>query len=484
MDREFDLLNDPVKDIKAGHEFTGTVRPPTTEHAVKVDEWSRLNARDIIDEFDLEDAPGWSAKDKDGNTLPHYEVEDPECLAADAVSACFEYEPQLEPHCNDAVKRSWFQDLVDSPEFNELHAITAGHTDSSQLAAAQIYRQYQGYRTVITEEEEKEAQDSSNEGTGSEEGSKESLESVIKRKASIKGAIEQAENDIQDAQDAAESLGWSSGDSSGKSKQLGQDVLGAFKALRDNPDFRSISNWAGRFRRLAQSLQSRKFVHGMDDLVGVTLGSQLNQLVTSELLKMAHPDLEWDLMERLAQHRAMVKEYRATESVGRGPIMVLVDESGSMYQDGKITAAKGFALSLAWLARHQNRWCCLVGWAGTNEQRVLVLDPSTPNSELLEWTLSFLGGNTDPPLHMIPELYRRTKAPEGKTDIIWITDGECWIQDQVIDDFNEWREEHKCKVWTIGIGTEAGSFSDFTDKRVSVSELSTDAPVIKEILSI
>jgi len=75
-----------------------------------------------------------------------------------------------------------------------------------------------------------------------------------------------------------------------------------------------------------------------------------------ELARLADPEFELDALRRIVERQALCREHHAIEPVGKGPIIVVLDESGSM--DGeKCHTAKALALALAWIARQQRRWC-------------------------------------------------------------------------------------------------------------------------------
>ena len=462
--KAMEALGDNAETVSPEFRFGKTRYEEKTPHAIKVDVWDKRNAEKIVDEWGLEN-----------------EVKNPEVnkksIIADSHTACFDPQPVLNENCNDPVKKKWFEEVLETPEYHQLHQATSLDTEMSELASIQLYRQYQKYLTSLTPDEQEEIE----EGT---EGTDEGWGPRVKRSSSAQEGVQQARQDIQEAQDAADALGC--GSREGNRSELGTGVVDAFKALRNNPRFRAISEAAGRFRVLSKSFQTKKTIHGMDDLVGVTLGDEISRLIPSELMKLTDEDMENDLLLKILDRTAMVRDYKSVKKIGRGPIMVLVDESSSMKRnDGApIIAAKGLALSLAWLARQQSRWCCLVGWASRGKSHHLVLDPSTPNDELMDWSLKVESGGTHPPVEMIPELFDKTNAPEGKTDIIWITDGDCQVDEKIVEEFQDWRKDHKCKVWTIGIGCEAESFKPFSDQTVMVSQLSTSEPVIGEVLSI
>src|ERR1019366_978819 len=115
-------------------------------------------------------------------------------------------------------------------------------------------------------------------------------------------------------------------------------------------------------------------------------------------------------------------DYRGVEPVGRGPIVISIDESGSMQEQDKIYLAKALALSMLWIARHQKRWCYLIGWSSADQRRNLVIPIGTHDDlALLEWLTQFFNGGTVPPLDDMPTLFKTSGAPTGKTDIILIT---------------------------------------------------------------
>jgi hypothetical protein len=84
-----------------------------------------------------------------------------------------------------------------------------------------------------------------------------------------------------------------------------------------------------------------------------------------------------------------------------GPIVVSVDESGSMTGE-KIEAAKGLALAMASIARAQKRPFLLCAWADQPEGGIRTASGSA--DAIVEWLEGFFGGGTDldGPLHTLP----------------------------------------------------------------------------------
>src|SRR4029077_15252746 len=136
------------------------------------------------------------------------------------------------------------------------------------------------------------------------------------------------------------------------------------------------------------------------------------------------PELELDTLRRLVERQCMMRDMRSSEPVGKGPIVVSVDESGSMAGD-KAHTAKALALAMAWVARMQKRWCALVAYSGDSGERLLPLPPGKWDEiALLEWLAAFIGcGSTiDVPVRELPDYYAQLRAPKGKTDVLFLTD--------------------------------------------------------------
>jgi len=175
-------------------------------------------------------------------------------------------------------------------------------------------------------------------------------------------AATEATKEVDELREAAAALGLGP-DSPGRNDP--RAVAALFRRVRRNPTPRRLCELAGRYRRVAQSRQRRKATHGLDDVVGVALDGDLGRLLPHELAKPAIPEFEDDTLRRLVERQVMCREYRSAEPVARGPILVSVDESGSMQGD-KVHTAKALALALAWIARQQQRWCGLVAYSANS----------------------------------------------------------------------------------------------------------------------
>jgi uncharacterized protein with von Willebrand factor type A (vWA) domain len=220
--------------------------------------------------------------------------------------------------------------------------------------------------------------------------------------------------------------------------------------------------------------------------VGVTLDGEPGRLLPHELARLAIPELELDVLRRLAERQCLAREHQSVEPVGKGPIIVSVDESGSM-QGAKAETAKALALALAWVARRQRRWCGLVAYSGDSGERLLALPPGRWDEPLLlDWLADFLGcgSSLDVPVREMPRLYTELGAPAGATDVIFVTDCLCRIPADARDRFLAWKRSAKARLVTLVIDGEPGDLAAVSDELHAVRALAPTEEAVGRVLSL
>ena len=91
---------------------------------------------------------------------------------------------------------------------------------------------------------------------------------------------------------------------------------------------------------------------------GVTIGNDIERLLPMELGLYMHPTTKNDFLRRFVEDQTMRYEQKGQEVVGKGPIILCLDQSGSMRNLD--TQSKGFTLALTSIARRQRRDFCLI----------------------------------------------------------------------------------------------------------------------------
>jgi uncharacterized protein with von Willebrand factor type A (vWA) domain len=212
----------------------------------------------------------------------------------------------------------------------------------------------------------------------------------------------------------------------------------------------------------------------------------LAQLLPHELVRLGIPELELDTLRRLAERQCLARDYQSLEPVGKGPIVVVIDESGSMAGD-KVQTAKALALALAWIARQQRRWCGLIAYSGDTGERLLSLPPSRwDESEVLDWLGAFLGGGStlDVPIVELPWMVEQLWAPPGITDVLILTDAICSIPLELQQKFLAWKKSISARIISLVLAETAGDLAALSDEVHLVKSLEVTEPALGSVLSI
>lgn len=432
--------------LSSHHEVEAAPACPT---ALAVDEWGLRRGRDLVAESER---------------LQKLAVDD--LAAADFFAAAFDPDPQLLPACADRRRHAFIAQLLETPEYRVLHAQTRLDDTAAAIAAAAFAEQFA--RLASTEE-------------GAAHGDAMGEEMATLR--AVGRALAAAREEVSELKEAAAALGMGPGAPGSNDPAA---IAALFKRVRSDAALRRICTLAGRFRRVAQGRQRRKLTHGLDDVVGVEPGGDLAKLLPHELVRLAEPEFELDTLRRLVERETLCREYHAVEPVGKGPIMVVVDESGSM-AGGKVETAKALALALAWIARQQRRWCALVAYSGESGERLLALPPGRwDERQVADWLTQFIGhgSDLDVPLRELPRMYADLKAPVGDTDVILITDARCHVPDTVRDRFCVWKAASRVRAIALVIDSPPGDLAAVADEVHVVPALEADDAAVGRVLSL
>jgi uncharacterized protein with von Willebrand factor type A (vWA) domain len=394
-----------------------------------------------------------------------------EFAIADCHVAAFDPEPILSDRCRESARREFFATLLETPEYRALHRSTRLDANASEIAAAHFAEALNRFR----------ADSLNKEGVGKDTDSAMSREIAALRE--ISKAISAASAEVSECHEAVAAFGLGAGCPGANDVEA---IANLFRRVRKDPALRSICTLAGRYRRLAQSRQRRKVLHGLDDMVGIELGGDLGRVLPHELGKLATPPMDLEALRRLAERQLMCRAHETVEPVGKGPIVVCLDESGSM--DGEpIHAAKAIALALAWIARSQRRWSALVAYSGDSGERILALPPGRWDEQALaDWLNAFIGmGSTlDVPVREMPRIFADLKAPAGDTDVIFVTDCQCRIPDTVRDAFLAWKRTVRARLITLVMGDDAGDLRVLSDETHLIRSFDIREEGVARVLSI
>jgi uncharacterized protein with von Willebrand factor type A (vWA) domain len=429
--------------------------PPAGPTAVEVDAWGLRRGRDLVAESERLKACGTD-----------------EFAAADFFAVAFEPEPRLTAGCSDPNRHQYVRQLLETPEYRALHADTRLDDTAAAIAAGHLAEQFAKFK----KEDHDGAAAPGEAGVDDFAGEMAALRAVGR-------AVAEARREVDELRDASAALGLGPGQPGSNDPRAIAEI---YRRVRADPALRKISELAGRFRRVAASKQRQKVTHGLDDVVGVESGGDVGRLLPSELARLAVPELELDTLRRIVERQAQCREHHATEPAGKGPILVVCDESGSM-EGPKVHTAKALALALAWVARQQRRWAGLIAYSGGSGERLLALPPGRwDESALCGWLGAFIGGGSDldVPINELPRMYREIGAPAGVTDLVMVTDARCRITTDLRERFLDWRRSARVRAVALVVGSAPGDLEGVCDEVHRVNALDPAGEAVGRVLSL
>lgn len=406
-------------------------------------------------------------------------------LSPEAVSdfhaAAFLQSPELEEHCQDQRRLEFIQTLLETPEYQSLHESTQLDALASEMAASHFGQEY---AELVRKDQEREKKRGGKPRTEKQQ-EQDKVRSEMACLRAVGKALQEASQEVEELEDAQNALGCGPGQGQDGKLPLEQ-VKEVFQKTRNNTRIRRIIELAGRFRRVAQARQRQKVRHGYDDMVGVEMDGDVGRLLPQELALLATEETELDAMRRLVERQSLCREYRGVEKLGKGPVVVCVDESGSMFGD-PVCRAKAFALAMAWVARHQKRWACLIGYSGGREGTFLTMPPGRWDQKgLLTWLEHFYGGGTtlDVPLDVLPSRWESLGCPRGATDIVLITDAIVRVSPALRESFNAWKKQEQVRCISLVLEESPGELEAVSEEVHLVRTIDTEDSGIERCLSI
>jgi len=241
------------------------------------------------------------------------------------------------------------------------------------------------------------------------------------------------------------------------------------------PRLVKVANLVGRFRAIARARQKEKLKRDRDEIHGITFGNDLARLLPSELTALQHPVRKLDFYRRYTEKQLMQYELREKTPQGRGPIIALIDASGSMAGE-PMDWAIGVALALVDTAHRQKRRAAVAFFTtkikAEFEFPIGKIDPR----KFAEVASIGASGGTDYKPALARGLEIITTTDYKKADIVMVTDGVCELPAGFQAEFLAEKTRMGFRCWTILIGddTAADSLREWSDRVWPVRALTED----------
>jgi len=272
-----------------------------------------------------------------------------------------------------------------------------------------------------------------------------------------------------------------------------QAVLDEVMTLAGRLDIKSFSDLLGFSSRIVKGV-SRETRGGTDEMTGYGRSGWGSGVVPTDMLAVAEGEPQ--ALIRLAEEQLTKRAYRSHRNMGKGPVVLLRDESQSMAQHStngspiKHRVALSFEVALADTFNRDGRDLVTIAW-GTLETRQHVW--GDPAYNLKDHLTSFMAaGGTRIWRSLVQALDVCDKYVDG-ADILIVTDGALSDGKKVNED--EWLQERLVafrsaggRVWAVVVGcpppikAQWQSWMPFVDGVASVDELKSGSADLGKII--
>lgn len=321
--------------------------------------------------------------------------------------------------------------------------------------------------------------------------------------ADLQAAAGQTAQDIDDHNKAMASYGLGEGELKRmdfENRRLLSKRLHAGKLKR-------LASMIGQFKAYGRGERRKRAKHAKSEVYDYELSNDLTRLVPEELNNLAVPELEDIFWVRWQQHALLTKKERGPQRVGKGPIIVVCDESGSMAaiigdkrekdprtgEDISPTRemwSKAVTFALSEQAKMEKRDFTYIGFSGGSSiyQRDFKGGNVTLDgiAELVE---HFYNGGTNyvPALNRARGIIRDSiKADREQADIVFITDGNSAVDDDWLTDWQQFCKNNDVHTYGIKVGADfntGGTLERIATKTLTITALNANPEGVQELFA-
>jgi len=300
----------------------------------------------------------------------------------------------------------------------------------------------------------------------------------LKREDIISNALQSALKAVSDVSNALNAFGW--GDETGTAGKGGSltDKIQLAKRVSDQEKLINIAKIAGRMKLIATQKQRSKTQEYATEIYSVETGNDLSRILPSELVKLAIPCLRPLFASYYCERNLLQYACASQEKLGRGPLVICLDSSGSM-SGFREEWSKGVAIALLTIAQKQKRTCRILHFTADIERVDDFPKGVFTPQKLIASMEAFYGGGTcwDKALNSALQIIEQEKEFK-QADIILITDGDCDVDDHWLQEFKAKQKQLEFSTFGVLIGNNNTTrLGEILDKVITISNLNDDGDV-------
>jgi uncharacterized protein with von Willebrand factor type A (vWA) domain len=240
--------------------------------------------------------------------------------------------------------------------------------------------------------------------------------------------------------------------------------------VNKNDELARIVEIVGRMETELGAKLKERTKHGRSEVHSVRFSDDIQRMLPHEIVNLSDEDLEMIFYSRFSEKKLMTYDLKGREMTAgppgnarKGPVVMLVDTSGSMYGEPELIA-KAVSLMIARRMIPEKRDVKVILFS-TRTTEISLTSKEKMGREFLEFLSYTFGGGTDFNIALHEGLRSlREKEWEG-ADLLFISDGHSTVSDPVIT--NEWnllKNMNDVRVFSVIINNDdAGGLDELSD---------------------
>ena len=436
-----------------------------------------------------------------------------EQLTEDLFHCLYKTYPDIN-HIDDVVEENRLSheilsDLISGEKFNQLRENTVSNLFNSTLSLSSVQDQaVKTLRAYMKQNSEmkdlmdniskakktREKLEEKEKQTGKQDDKlKQKLDDLInninKSKEDLQFDLQDLVNDLSDGIASASDMvnevndllgGFGGNADSSVRKMPYDDKVALAKAIQNSGKFKTICDFVGRLTEMVGKVGKKPSPHG-HAVSDIGLGNKIPKVLSSEKVKLTDTELEYEFLKKYVNKGLLEFKTDGRED-GKGPMVICLDESGSMECRNREEWSKAFCIACIQIAHKQKRNCKIITFS-SKVGRIFEFDKKKIDAnKILNFSEYFLDGGTDFELPMIEALNSIKDPKYKKADIMFVTDGDPHrnVDKDFVKELDTYKKTKGLSVQAILIGDNVRErhVKVFADSIVRISNVNEDGAII------
>lgn len=296
--------------------------------------------------------------------------------------------------------------------------------------------------------------------------------------------LDHAEQEASELENLRKGIGLEDGEWHSMSPE---EKLAMANRLR-TPEMKELAAVIGQMKRFALGIKQTRINDVPHEAYDVETGNDLRRILRPQLGLLATKETSYEFFRRYSEKELLQYKMRGSEEVGKGPIVICIDKSGSM-SGSPFNWAMGVAEALRRFAAEEDRDYYAMFFGSNNDrERFDFPEGKGPFEKVMSFLGTVANGGTQFDGVLTEALEKASKSfdaqGKGKADIVFITDGMAHLDDDWIAKYNAERERVGVRQYSVYIGGAydmsratgpAGLLTKISDAVISVSELKPES---------